>query len=457
MTTIDTLADFVLSVSFADLPEPVVGKAKAIALNSWGVQLAASTLPWSRIVYDYVLAEASAAECTVVNYGTKASLANACLANGAFAHGFELDDYHPRTAVKGGSVVVPSALAAGELAGSSGTELITAMVVGYEIMARVGLMIRPTMHRRGHQGTGTCGAIGAGVVIARLLGLDSTATRNVLAIAATQLTGISDIPASGRGTLKRTFAGIAAANGARAARLAQGGITGPHTSLDLGSGLCRSFEATEESARAAIDGLGGHWHVLDVRHKVYAQDGHIQPITECLAEIRSRESFDVSDVDRVVIGTNKHAYEDIIGQIREPRTATDAQFSPNFSAALFLARGGAGFGDYTQDAVDDPAIRALSERIILRIDDAVQAEYARSGARGADVAIVLRSGRTLHAEIGAMRTLTDAEIAMRTRALADPVVGEEAAAELVALVQSLESLPDASRLATLLVGRPVHG
>ena len=132
------LADFATELQFSDLPADVVDKASELAMHSWGVQLAASTLPWSRGIYEYVRAQGGIAQSTVVNYGTLTSCASAAMVNGVFAHGFETDDNHARTSLKGGSVVVPTALAVGETQASSGAEFITALVAGYELMARLG-------------------------------------------------------------------------------------------------------------------------------------------------------------------------------------------------------------------------------------------------------------------------------------------------------------------------------
>src|SRR4029077_2413602 len=93
------------------LPPPVIEKAKEIALHSWGVQLAGSTLPWSKQVYRYVQTQGQSTQSTIVNYGFKTSAVNAAFANGTFGHGFEMDDNHGATGIKGGCVVVPPALA----------------------------------------------------------------------------------------------------------------------------------------------------------------------------------------------------------------------------------------------------------------------------------------------------------------------------------------------------------
>jgi 2-methylcitrate dehydratase PrpD len=109
--------------------DKVVAKAKDLFVNSWGVQLAASTLPWSKTVYRFWRGQGGTPQSTVVNYGDRMPALNAVFVNGTFAHGFEMDDNHGRSGIKGGCVTVPAGLAVGELMLSSGIEFITALVV----------------------------------------------------------------------------------------------------------------------------------------------------------------------------------------------------------------------------------------------------------------------------------------------------------------------------------------
>ena len=115
---------------------------------------------------------------------------------------------------------------------SSGQDVITAVIAGFEVMLRVGLAIRPGVMGRGGHPTGSSGAFGAATTASKLLGLDALTTAYALSSAGTDIVGLSEIPAEGRGHLKRTFGGAAAAAGIRAAPLAASGLAGPLTTLD---------------------------------------------------------------------------------------------------------------------------------------------------------------------------------------------------------------------------------
>jgi 2-methylcitrate dehydratase PrpD len=432
----------------------VTEKAKEIILHSLGVQLAASTLPWSKLIYQYAQDLGGTPRSTIVNYGLRTSPESAAYVNGAFAHGFELDDNHSRTSIKGGCVTVPAALAVGEDQLSSGQDVITAVVAGFEVMLRVGLAIRPGVMGRGGHPTGSSGAFGAATTASKLLGLDALTAAYALSSAGTNIVGLSEIPAEGRGHLKRTFGGAAAAAGIRAARLAAGGLTGPLTTLDpevTWGSFTGFFGVDEEHGRELTAGLGSTWHILDVHYKIYAQDGYIQPMTDALRQIRQQATFDVSEIAEIRIGTNRHAHDHIIGAIREPRDLTDAQFSAAFSVALYLVRGGAGLAEYTPDALADPQIAELSKRVRIDVDEELDRDYARTRARSAAVTVRLNSGAEHSARIPSLRQLTPAEVDEKFTTLATEVLPPRQSATVRDTVRNLDTVTDLSTLVSLLV------
>lgn len=457
MSSIRDLSRWVTELKFSDLPGPVAEKAKEVALNSWGVQLAASTLDWSKSSYRYGRSQGGTPESTVVNYGFRTSAANAAFINGCFAHGFEMDDNHGRTGIKGGCVTVPTALAVGERQLSNGKAFITALVAGYEVMTRAGLAGYKGLHDGGHHPTGHLGALGAAAITSKLLDFDVDATAHALSIAAAHMIGLSfsggDVK-SDRGYLKRTYGGTAAFGGIRAALLAREGMTGSEALLEPGAGFCRAFGVDEAGARMFTAGLGEEWEILRAHYKIYAQDGHIQPMTEALERIRKAHNFAASDVESVRVGTNQVANDLIVGQIREPRDLTDAQYSANFSVALYLVRGGAGFQEYTEDNIlTDPEIIDLSRRVTLEIDPEIEAEFQRTHPRGARVTLRLRSGDEFTEVVDNLRAMTPDDIDDKFRRLSSVVLDPDRGEALLRRVRSLEEVRDVSALLPLFLSQ----
>lgn len=450
MTTTEKLAEFINRLQYADLPEAVVLKAKQLTTDALGAQLAASTLPWSKSVYRYVQQQGGTPESTVLNYGMRTSAINAAFANCAFNHGFELDDNHGRTHVKGSSVTVGTALAVGEQRHSSGKEFITALVIGYELMFRVSMAIRPKAFERSHHPTGTIGAIGAAAITAKLHGMEHEVTTHALGGAANHMAGFAEVSTNGRGHIKRIYGAMAATGGIRAALLAVEGMTGPKTTLDFGSGMFRSFEVDEEAVNAITDGLGEKWEILDVYHKVYAQDGFIQPMSEALERIQAAHSLNVDDIERIWVGTCKRAKDEVVGLVRHPTNLTDAQFSASFSVAQYLVTGGAGFNEYAEENLKDPRINALSDRVVLEIDEEVEREFQRARLRGAKVVITMKSGEQFSEYVENLRPMEPQDLEKKFLTLAQVVMDEERSQVLLDRLRHLEDIRDVATLLPLL-------
>jgi 2-methylcitrate dehydratase PrpD len=446
------LVSFAAGLRYSDLPDEVVAKAKDLFVNSWGVQLAASTLPWSKTVYRFWRGQGGTPQSTVASYGDRLPALNAVFVNGTFGHGFELDDNHGRSGIKGGCVTVPAGLAVGELMLSSGTEFLTALVAAYEVMLRVGVAARAGIVGRGHQPTATCGAIGSAIVAGRLLGLPEAVLASALGSAGGQHLGYAEIPSGGRGHLKRTFGGMAGQAGVRAALLAEAGLTAPQTTFDGQSGLLRSFDVDPGVARRLADDLGDRWEILRVHIKPYAQDGYIQPMSEAIDRIRERRPIRSEEVESVWLGTNKRAVEEVIGPIREPKSLTDAQFSANFSVALQLVTGGAGFAEYREEALRDPRILELSQRVTLETDEEIDREHLRHGLRNAKVAIRLKNGEVHRETVAELRQLTSGDVDQKFRALARVVLDEQATEDLLETARTIENVRDMSLVANQLAG-----
>ena len=454
MTNTSHLAGFATELSYADLPEEVVSKAKELTLGALGLQLAASTMPWSKVVYRYVQSQGGTPESTVVNYGLRTNAANAAFANAAFGHGFEMDDNHAQTSLKGSAVAIPTAMAVGEQRLASGKDYITALVTGYEVMIRAVQTIAPSLWARGNHPTGHVGALGAAVITGMLHQLDQKTLTHALGVAANHMVGFQEVPSSGRGHIKRIYGSMGAAGGIRAALLAAEGMTGPATTLDMGSGLLRSMDVKEENAGKLTADLGAKWHILDVHHKIYAQDGFIQPMSEAIQKILKAHTFDIEDIEEVWVGTNTRAKHEVVGLITDPQTIVDAQFSGNFSVALCLVKGGAGFLEYTEEALRDPRIRELSKRVVLEVDDEIEAEFQKTRPRGAKVTIRLKSGKELKERVDNLRSMTPDDVDAKFRTLSTVVLDKERSERLRNEVLNLEAVTNMAQLRPLLVQQP---
>ena len=155
------VAEYATNLRYADLPLTVVDRAKQLVLDQLACEIGVSTKPWLQLAATYVVGLGGIPEATIVGSSHRTNAENAAFVNGAFGHGFEVDDAYPPGLIHPGAVIVPAALAAGEREGCSGRDFLLAVVLGYDVMGRIGCALSPTQLYRGFHPTSAAGPIGA--------------------------------------------------------------------------------------------------------------------------------------------------------------------------------------------------------------------------------------------------------------------------------------------------------
>lgn len=205
-------AEFIVKLRFSDLPEEAVTQATNMVIDGIACGMAASGSPIAEALNMWLTS--SEGSYTVFGNEHRADARSAVLANGTLIHALDFDDIPHFAAVE-----IPPALALLQERDASGQELITAIVAGFEVAARITTMLA---HGRPQHPIGTVGAVGSAAVSAKLLGLDLDQTTMALSIAASMSSGLTE----NFGTFtKPLHAGRAAESGYLAATLASKGWT----------------------------------------------------------------------------------------------------------------------------------------------------------------------------------------------------------------------------------------
>ncbi|MBW1956505.1 MAG: MmgE/PrpD family protein, partial [Deltaproteobacteria bacterium] len=167
-----TYAEFVTGTRFESLNPETVQHGKKAILDLIGVSLAGyQAMAFPKMVVDYFVEIGGKEEATVIQANKKIPAPHAAFVNASCAHALDMDDGHRFAASHPGVVVIPAALAAAELAAAGTKALITGIVVGYEIMIRIGRAIVPSSLDRGFHITGITGTFGAAAAAANIMGL----------------------------------------------------------------------------------------------------------------------------------------------------------------------------------------------------------------------------------------------------------------------------------------------
>jgi len=449
------LARFVSDLKYEDLPPDVIARAKDLILDQVGIMLACATLPWSRIIYNYVRTWGDdRQEATIAHYGVKTKAENAVFANCSFGHGFEIDDHYPPGQSHPGCIAVPTSMVMTERERGSGRDFILGVVAGYEVMGRINKAIAPSCLIRGfHAPTSISGPFAAAAVAGKLMGYGPELMLNTLSIAGSHASGVIEYDQTG-GSVKRMHAGMAASGGLRAAFIAKEGLTGPPTILEGHHGFCQAF-ADEYFLNEITDGLGKDFRVvLGAGYKIYCSCGAMHSGLDAMRILMDRHGIKAEDVEEVMFGSNKQTISHVSAT---PIDITSAQFSAPFGIALTLIRGGNGFNDYTEETLRDQRLHDLAAKVRMVVDDEIQSEYPAK--RGTRVTVRLKNGATYAEKVAYCKglpqnPLSSQELEDKFRGLAAVVATGDRMDQLLETVYSLDKLKDISRLITLMNSNP---
>lgn len=371
------LAAYCAGLTLAQLPPEVVDRAHLLVLDLVGNIVRgrhdAESSP--------ALLEAAQAlglchgDCHVFGDDGRYSAAGAALLNGAFAHSLDFDDTHAAGSLHPGAPVIPAALAAAEMCGASGADVLAAIVAGYEVTCRVALALPAGAHYdRGFHPTATCGAFGAAVAAARVFGLDSEGVENALGIALSQSAGSLQFLANGAWT-KRFQVGWAAMAGLTAASLAQKGFKGASEALEGRLGFLRAYAPEPNPARVTQD-LGTVFELMATAVKPYPSCRYGHAGIDAVLGLRAELGLRPEEIESITYGLS-HAGLLLVGipakKRANPVNIVDGQFSGPFVLSCALVTGAMGWESYA--SLSDPVVRAMLPKVHCVHDADMQAEY----------------------------------------------------------------------------------
>jgi 2-methylcitrate dehydratase PrpD len=308
--------------------------------------------------------------CTAIGHARGFSTASAAFINGTAAHGEDFDDTFEGGPVHAGAVIVPAVLAACERHRPEGAAAMLGVAIGTEVMCRLSTVVPKAVHKAGFHPTAIFGVMGAAAGVGAALGLNAKQIVDALGIAASFAGGIIEYLAEGTWT-KRLHPGWAAQSGIRAALLARGGFTGPRTVFEGVHGLFHGFaHTTQGDYDALIGGFGERWVTETLAFKPYPCGTMAHPYIDCAKRLAARgvKPADVKElVCEVAEGTVHRLWEPLADKQRPPNGYA-AKFSTPFLLATGFVRGGVGLDAFTEQAVRDKDVLALSSKVRYVID-----------------------------------------------------------------------------------------
>ncbi len=356
-----TLARFAVDLSLAQVPASVVDRARECLIDTIGIAVRGRETVWGKMAIEQ--ARQVPGSCRVIGKpDLRIGAEQAAFANGLLAHALELDSLRkPGAGVHPGAIIVAAALAAAQERQASGRALLEAIIVGFEVLMRVGASTLHSAEPRGFHAPGLTGPIGAAAAVGKIYGLKADQMNSAFGLAVSMSAGVMQFAYEGQGAMvKRLHIGRAAQNGVFAAQMAERGYEGPHESLEGKRGFLATF-CGKQDVEKLTGGLGQDFETLKICLKRYPC--HITAHTAIYAiESWQRElGLRADQVQQITVyGTSRMA--ELNGN-KAPADPALANYSIPFSLACALSGSAADPASFDASKLQDAGVRALAQKI----------------------------------------------------------------------------------------------
>jgi len=383
------LGRFVSGLNLKDIPAEAQDVAKTGITDCFGVMIAGSADPAIAMLDRELAGSDGASLASLIPSLKKRNVEDAALVNGAAAHILDYDDVtldgHPSAAL------VPAILAQGEASGSSGAELLTAYVAGYEVWVELLIREPVPLHQKGWHPTAVRGAVAAAAACAKLRRLDPAKCQTALAIACSMAGGL----VANFGSLTKCFqVGRAAQSGVLAARLAEAGFTASPDAIEHQSGFLAALSPTGQSDRSmAFDAGNKVWHIVrqGLNLKRYPICYATHRAIDAALDLTDEYNLRPADVDEIRVSTGE--MQMLMLRNARPKTAFEAKFSMQFAMASSIVARGVGLSQLTDEFVAQADVQGLFDKV--KIETTKETMDGSAFAPSESVSIKTVEGRLL--------------------------------------------------------------
>jgi 2-methylcitrate dehydratase PrpD len=444
------LARYAHGLTFEQLPSEVVEKAKTCILDLIGVSICSYGHANSVVAVNGARAVGNKGKARVWMTGERLRAIDAVLANSVVSHCILQDDWHEQSHTHIGATVVPTAIAVAEEHGCSGKDVLTAVVIGYDIEDRAGCLSVPAF-LRGFRPSALYSYFGAAAVTGRLMGLPLPQMENAIACAGSACGGVLQTYTDG--SMEWSFQeGFGARGGILAATLAAHGLVGSSNIFEGVNGINKAYSGTNEGQDIALKDLGQKFQIMETCFKRFAAGGANHGSAAVVWTLRCRHNIDHRKVKEVRVdipyrGTHERMNYAALPYQGPYHTIDQALISKPFAIAAILIEGNLTF-DTVKRLQRDPELERLTNAVKLKEANDINGWNLRMEIEMEDGTIYRGDGKDIdHSHL----YLSWKMATEKFRLLAEPTLGKRRVSSIIKLVGSLEALEGVEKITKLLI------
>lgn len=373
-TMTQELARFTVNLRYEDIPDDARAAATRFIFDSVGCALGGLRQEDPAIYMDVLSFLGGNPHATIIGTDSKMSLVHATLVNSLLIRVMDYNDIYWMQDPSHPSDIIPAALCVGEYLGKSGAEVLTAIVLAYEIEMRLCEFAVPGVRERGwHHATLT--QFASPFVAGKLMGLSEEALVHAAGISGSAHCTTGSVTAGKLTMMKNTVDPLATAAGVEAALLAEKGYTGPEHAIDGKEGLMHVLGEGWDRGKM-LDGLGDSFKITDCGMKAYPTEALTHaPITATLDIIREH-GLAPDDIARVTVKTIARAADILSDPSKyDPQGKETADHSLPYCLAAACARGKVTPEEFTDDCIQAPDVRRFLKRISVMAEPKYEAMF----------------------------------------------------------------------------------
>jgi 2-methylcitrate dehydratase len=448
------MARFALSLRYENIPEPAVQIAKRLLLDSIGCALAAVKLNDIQAVYKFVQQLGGKKQASIIWYGNKTNLPSAALLNSLLIRAMDYNDVYWKQDPCHPSDIIPAALAPGEYRGVSGKELVTAIVIAYELEMRLCLAANPGIREIGWHHASLTQFV-APLVAGRILGLSEDQMVSAVGIAGSSHFTLGGVVASHLTNMKNAADPMATEAGVSAAMLAAAGYSGPPQIFEGKEGLFEVLSSVKWNRNALLDRLGDEFVITQCGFKAFPTEALThQPVTATL-EVMQENKITSSEVKEVLIETTKRGVDILSDEGKyHPKTKETADHSLPYCIAVAVAKGNVLPSDFEEEALQNKSVLEVIPRIKVVANSEVDSLFP--SVKRAIVTVTTKDGRAFKkqedfAKGQPERPLSEQELLAKFHANAQGAMSKRQREKLVHATLTIDQFKNVGRYIPLLV------
>jgi len=370
-------AKFALRLNYENIPSVALEEAKRFLLDSVGCAFSALDNKDTQAAYDYIQDLGGKKQATVIGWGEKVNLPQATLMNSLLIRALDYNDIYWEQDPSHPSDIIPAVLSTGEFMKKNGKEVLVGIMIAYELEMRLCLAAFPGVREIGwHHATLT--QLVSPVAAGRMLGLSEKEVVAAIGISGSSHFALGGVVAGHLTNMKNAADPFAVEAGVRAALLASKGYTGPVEVFEGKEGLFEVLDKVKWDKDILTKGLGENFLINQCGYKAFPTEALThQPVTAAL-EVIQENSIDPKEVKEVLVETTTRGADILSDPSKyKPTTKETADHSLPYCIAVAVAKGNVLPSDFEEDALRDPLVWSLLDKIKVVANPEIDALFPK--------------------------------------------------------------------------------